>query len=235
VAEGENSDRHRTMPSLGGTSRPARSGAEPRLGGAAALPYLVEALGGEEAHERWRAAQALGEIGEQALVELVEALADPRDNVRKAASAAIYSIGEAGLDALVDALPGADPPTRREIVRLLGMIAAHLEDEQRRTSVLTALVGALARPEAAIRGQAVEALGWLGDPAAVPALLDTLAEDERAVQRKAAAALVSIGGPAVVEGLKRALDDGSPQARRIAAQALEAVERDGEAADPPGL
>ena len=71
-AEAEDSNRDKNLPSLGGASRPDRSGAEPRLGGEAALPYLVEALGGEAAHERWRAAQALGEIGERATAELVD-------------------------------------------------------------------------------------------------------------------------------------------------------------------
>jgi HEAT repeat protein len=225
MAQAEDSKKRQNLPSLGGASRHGHSGAEPRLGGEAALPYLVEALGGEETHERWRAAQALGEIGERATAELVARLGDPRDNVRKAASAALYSMGEGGLDALADALPGADPPTRREIVRLLGLIAAGEADGQVRANVLPLLAGILADPEAGVRGQAVEALGWLDDPAAVPALLAMLADEDGDVRLKAAAALVSIGGLAVAVGLRRALQTGDLEARQLAAQALEAVER----------
>jgi HEAT repeat protein len=209
VAQADDPKERHNLPSLGGASRPARSGAEPRLGGEAALPYLVEALGGEETHERWRAAQALGEIGERATADLVAALGDPRDNVRKAASAALYAIGAGGLPALLDALPGANLPTRREIVRLLGMIAAREADEQVRAAVLSALAGVLADPEAGVRGQAVEALGWLGDPSTVPALLDMLADDDPAVSRLAILALEAVErGGEDADGA----DDGDPPA-----------------------
>ncbi|MEJ2148899.1 MAG: HEAT repeat domain-containing protein, partial [Chloroflexota bacterium] len=93
MARTKHSKERANLPSLGGATKPTRSGAEPRLGGEAALPYLVGALSGEETHERWRAAQALGQIGGRATAELVEALGDPRDNVRKAASTALYAIG----------------------------------------------------------------------------------------------------------------------------------------------
>jgi HEAT repeat protein len=209
VTQADDPKERHNLPSLGGASRSARSGAEPRLGGEAALPYLVEALGGEETHERWRAAQALGEIGERATADLVAALGDPRDNVRKAASAALYAIGAGGLPALLDVLPGANPPTRREIVRLLGMIAAREADEQVRAAVLSALTGGLADPEAGVRGQAVEALGWLGDPSTVPALLDMLADDDPAVSRLAILALEAVErGGEDADGA----DDGDPPA-----------------------
>jgi HEAT repeat protein len=230
VVEAENSKGQNNLPSLGGANKPTRSGAEPRLGGEAALPYLVGALGGEETHERWRAAQALGQIGGRAITELVEALGDPRDNVRKAASTALYAIGEAGLAPLIDSLPEADPPTRREIVRLVGMIGAQAPDEEPRAAVLSALAGALAEPDAVVRAQAVEGLGWLGDPAAVPDLLDALADGEETVRLKAASALVLIGGGQAAEGLRQAASEGDPEVRRLAAWTLEAVER-GEAAN----
>jgi HEAT repeat protein len=231
VAGAKHSKGQNNLPSLGGANKPTRSGAEPRLGGEAALPYLVGALGGDETHERWRAAQALGQIGGRAIAELVEALGDPRDNVRKAASTALYAIGEAGLAPLIEALPEANPPTRREIIRLLGMIGAQAADEELRAAALAALAGVLAEPDAAVRAQAVEGLGWLGDPAVVPDLLDALADADDDVRLKAASALVLIGGAQAAEGLRRAASEGDPEVRRLAAWTLEAVERGNDSID----
>jgi HEAT repeat protein len=230
VAKAESSKQKHNLPSLGGASRSGQTGAEPRLGGEAALPYLVEVLEGEETHERWRAALALGQIGDKAIADLVMALGDPRDGVRKAASTALYAIGEAALTPLIDALPEAEMPTRREIIRLLGMIGAQTADEGPRGMLLSVLTEALDEPEAGVRAGAVEALGWLRDPAAIPALLDALADDDGDVRLNAAAALIAIGGPEAAEGLKRVGSNDDPAVRRLAAQALEAVER-GEAAD----
>jgi hypothetical protein len=68
--------------------------------GVAALPELREALKDADASVRWRAVQAISQIGEAALADLQEALKDPDSSVREAAAAGLEQMGKAALPAL---------------------------------------------------------------------------------------------------------------------------------------
>ncbi|MCP4695648.1 MAG: NACHT domain-containing protein [Gammaproteobacteria bacterium] len=90
---------------------------------------------------------------------------------------------------------------------------------------VTPLLEAVNSQDAAVRGKAVEALGNLKDPQAVPVLLNLLKTDTQSLVRaKAAEVLGGFKEPAAVPALLTALqDDGAFFVRRRAAQALSQI------------
>jgi HEAT repeat protein len=85
---------------------------------------------------------------------------------------------------------------------------------------LAGLVRLLERGDPSVRHLAAEALGDLGDPAALPALLTALAgPDEEGVRWRAAEGLARLGEPAVA-GLAALAEDGDPDVRWKAIVAL---------------
>ena len=93
------------------------------------------------------------------------------------------------------------------------------------------LLAALGDADADVREAAAEALGQIGDAAAVPGLLAALGDADWRVRRAAAAALGQIGAPAV-PGLLAALRYAEEDVREAAAAALREI---GDAAAVPGL
>jgi len=82
------------------------------------------------------------------------------------------------------------------------------------------LLAALGDANADVREAATEALGEIGDAAAVPGLLAALGDANADVRRAAAAALGEIGDAAAVPGLLAALGDADWRVRQAAARAL---------------
>ncbi len=75
-----------------------------------------------------------------------------------------------------------------------------------------------------VRQAVAEALGRIGDAAAVPALTKALDDQLPAVRGAAVEALGQIGDAAAVPALTKALDDQQPAVRETAAKALERIE-----------
>lgn len=103
---------------------------------------------------------------------------------------------------------------RRRIVSVAGI--RRMKDRQD----VPGLIGALQNPDPAVQYDAVEALGELRDPFAVPALMAALTGDHYSgIRWKAAEALGKIGSPAV-PSLIKALDNPDPDIRWKAAVTL---------------
>ena len=75
------------------------------------------------------------------------------------------------------------------------------------------------------RWKAAEALGRMGDPAAVEPLIDTLWDDDSRVRLKAAWALGQIGDQRAIRPLQRLYRMENEWAQEIIAQALEEIKR----------
>lgn len=128
-------------------------------------------------------------------------------------------------DRVLDALDSAEFDSHQQALftRLAGRTADPRQVER--------FITLLASDDQMLRAAAADALGWIGDPRAVPPLLviiDT-PDDQEAVREIAAEALGKLGDTAAVPPLIDVLGDNSDWLRRAAAQSL------GELGDPRAI
>jgi HEAT repeat protein len=202
------------------------------IGHVSAVPILIEALKDGSKHVRLRAkasnsgvrqqaAKALGKIGHvSAVPALIEALKDGGEHVRSRAAEALGAIGDdTAVPALIVALKDSDEYVRKRATEALVKIGK---------PAVPALIAALKNGNKHV----AEALGAIGDDAAVPALIVELNWwSGEHVRKSATEALVKIGKPAV-PALIAALNDSNSGVRGGAAKALEAI---GDTAAVPAL
>ncbi|MGM0447773.1 MAG: HEAT repeat domain-containing protein [Methanobacteriota archaeon] len=199
---------------------------------------LRDALGSDSAAVRKRAAEFLGEIGEEGDQPTVDGLlraatTDDDPEVRGAAVDALDEIGEEALQQLLKELTGgggdaeAEWVTARKFARALEadrpelrMAAANALGRLDDASGLQALVGALDDEDPRVRLRAAQACGSFANARAVPGLRERLGDDDPRVRRAAANALGTIGTDQALSPLLDLLDDGDGSIRRIAAGAL---------------
>jgi len=199
---------------------------------------LRDALGSDSAAVRRRAAEFLGEVGEEGDQPTVDGLlraatTDDDPEVRGAAVDALDAIGEAALEQLLKELTGggddaeAEWVTARKFARALEadrpelrMAAANALGRLDDASGLQPLVGALDDEDERVRLRAAQACGTFADPRAIPGLRDALGDEDPRVRRAAANALGTIGTDEALSPLLDLLDDGDESIRRIAAGAL---------------
>jgi HEAT repeat protein len=129
-----------------------------------AVPVLVKAvttevgnLHAEEQHGRFRAAWALGAIGEKAVEPLRPALREEKPRVRASAAMAMGRIGPAAAPAAADLISlfdDKDADVRREAVRAMGRIGAEAQE---------LLLAAAQNESPRVRAGAIAALGMTAD------------------------------------------------------------------------
>ena len=177
LARGEPPVRHLAAAALG------------ELGSPAAIPALAAALAGPDVEGvRWRAAEALVRIGPLALEELVPLAVHPDPDVRWKACVALGEIGDRrAAPVLIERLTDLDRFVRGRAVSALVRLGAPAGGP---------LARALEDPDARIRQGAAEALGQIGDPAAMEGLLIAIRDPVESVRRAAAVALLRLN-PAV--------------------------------------
>jgi HEAT repeat protein len=169
----------------------------------------AEELTSSDARVRRSAAFALGKTGALAIYtvpRLVRALKDPDAGVRQAAAFALGEIGPAAWQSAYPALlevlsHDSDSLARRSAALALGNLGKlALTDEDNAVPVVCqALEKALADPDAAVRQNAVWALGRIASKkadAAVSSLCQALADSDSLVRRDAALALAEFGSSA---------------------------------------
>jgi HEAT repeat protein len=182
-----------------------------------AVPQLVEALGSNDPALRWRAARALGSIGDRRAVEALRNTAADQEGLVRAQS--IFALGRLGvtdedsLAVIVAHLTDKDVQVRRASVRALRMIQAP------RATVIPLVVKLLEDSDPAI---AMRALGTIaeGGVEVVPVL--TAALEHKEARYWASLALAEIGPQAkdAVPGLVKVLTDERPEVRLQAVIAL---------------
>jgi HEAT repeat protein len=220
--------------------------------GGPAVESLIEALRDENRSVRERAANALGEIRDTRAVQpLIHALEDEYWPVRKAAVIALGIIGDAGaVEPLLEALQDDEGPVRKAAEEWLHKLGWELDgsvspappdvDAMAATGNVEGLIGALSyERDRKVREAAAEALGNIGDPAAVEPLISLLGDSHSTAfvwpNPAAVEALAKIGAPAV-EPLIGVLDTGKwadhPGSAEIRAGAADAL---GEIGDPQAI
>ncbi|HZR18300.1 MAG TPA: PVC-type heme-binding CxxCH protein [Verrucomicrobiae bacterium] len=181
--------------------------------------------------------------------QTVQLLSDARPAVRKRALFLLGKMGGAAVPPLKEALQGSnspearadavwaltriDTPSARDAVRvaledpsqLVTHAAIHSASLWRDKSAEPQLLRLLASSSAPVQRVAAEALGRIGDKAAVPALLKACAEQhDRVLEHSLTYALIEIDAPA--ETL-RGLAQGNPTVSRLALIALDQMDQGG--------
>ncbi|MDG3007881.1 PVC-type heme-binding CxxCH protein [Paludisphaera mucosa] len=184
-------------------------------------------------------------------VDLAALLCDSRPTVRRRAAAALGALGGGALPALSDvaqrcrvvegrrnavwASARIEGPEARAVARVgltdgdesVRQAAANVVSLTRDADALPLLVAMLEGPSLLNRRVAAEALGRIGDKAAIDALLQALddsAADDRFLHHALTYALIQIGDPpATAVGLRSA----SPRVRRAALMALDQMDGGG--------
>ncbi|RYZ37459.1 MAG: HEAT repeat domain-containing protein [Myxococcaceae bacterium] len=164
------------------------------------LPFLHARLASERKPEvKAAVARTLGDLHHPSSLDPLTAAIDPsasdssEQQVNKAIVGALGKIGDArAVPSLVPLLRNKDNYTRIEAVQVLGALKAK--------PAVDSLI-AMATDEAAepfLNKKAIEALGQIGDPRAIPALLRTLTKERRGVSFyvESSFALYQLGAPA---------------------------------------
>lgn len=188
------------------------------LGDPQATTALVSALSIGDAAIVARAAEALAALQANTAVPALRAvLMDPQVVAPAAAADALAAIGSPeAMDALLGALDSDTmTPARHSAMAAL---------ERLGSSAVTDLQRLVANGSPAAQRNAVEALGWIGDPAAVDSLLVALRNGTGDVRAEAAWALGEIGDPAAITALAAAAAaDANTDVRLVASQALSRI------------
>ncbi len=199
--------------------------------GPSIIPALVRHLHDPHEHVRAIVAVALGHLRALESVPLLTPLVrDPGEVVRQSAVEALGMLACPGPGS-AHTRPGLGRGRRRRTItwsdvwRRRGAVIPPRDPIE---LAVSALDFALADDSAAVRTQAVRALGRIGSPAAAlaPRLIEMLKEPDETVRCQAAQALGQVGGneEATVAALIGLLDDASAPVKESAAQALGAME-----------
>ncbi|MCW5206083.1 HEAT repeat domain-containing protein [Desulfobulbus sp. F5] len=152
---------------------------------------------------RWRAASALGNLGDRSGVpELVKLLADKSTDVRATAARALGNLGDRSIvPELIKLLADKEVVVRCGVLEALG----NLGDR----SIVPELVKLFADKDnvAFVRRGVLEALGKVGDNSVVPELVKLLADKDVDVRNRAAGVLGNLGDSSVVPVLMEMLTD----------------------------
>ena len=207
------------------TTPPAQRPAEPALS-AEARELVDELQHAGSADQRWKAAEALGNLGREArgaVPALAAALRDRNDQVRWRAAEALGKLGPdaaAAVPALVDALDRSDM-LAQEAAKALGRMGGAARP------AVSALASALTRDDVYLRREAAKALVKLGPDAeeAVPVLVEALRDKDRTVRAESCKVLGRIGPAArsAVPALKALLRDPDDLVRVQADEALRRI------------
>ncbi|MBD3193293.1 MAG: hypothetical protein GF308_21845 [Candidatus Heimdallarchaeota archaeon] len=175
---------------------------------------LIKLLMDPNVYERWRAAWALGEMGEKAIEYektvpiLVEALKDREDRVRAMAALALVEMGEKIMEnkktipALTEALEDEDEGVRMNAAAALGGIEEKMVMNEK---TLSLLINALNDKEKGVRGNIALVLGRMGEKAEKiikPLTKALMKEKDKRTRFLIAISLARLEGAKKSEGIK---------------------------------
>jgi HEAT repeat protein len=211
--------------------------------GAQGIPAWRRLLAAPDPEVRWRAAEALGDLGaRQAVPDLARALHDEDQDVARRAAEALASMGSVTeiVRLLEDPSAAVRRRATRQVARLrnertlppLLLLLAHAEPGVRESAAATlGLLGArdaageieklLADEDTDVRQAAANALAALEARERIPALLKLLGDEDGAVRESACSALARLGAREAVPELERLrTEDPSEGVRAAAEEAL---------------
>jgi HEAT repeat protein len=172
---------------------------------ASAVPALMEVLTDDQYSAiRWKAAEALAQIGAPAVEPLIAVLSHEDEDVRWKAAIALGEIGDPrAIEPLIALLRDEDRFVKGRAAYALGLIG---------TPGVDALITALREGDGNLRWGAAIALGNIRDPRSVRPLLTALGDRYENVRLESAAALVEIGSTAVETTREFITTAGEPEA-----------------------
>lgn len=178
-----------------------------RIGGKAAVDFLLAALDDQDSSVRRVVVEALAAVGKGNTVPgLVKALGDSDHDVRLTA---VVALGEGGSGEAAQPLLDATRDTEWSVRTAAAQAVAKVED----STGLEALVGALGTDYLPACIAAAEALGRIGDPRAITPLVATIGGGGEApscdlrLRRSCTKALGGIGKAAAAAQLLRTVED----------------------------
>jgi serine/threonine protein kinase len=190
------------------------------------VAQLMGSLREADGNTRWKAAEALGNLGAQAagaVPALTSLLSDRQETVRWRTAEALGKIGpdaRSAVPALVRGL-SENGLVATESAKALGRIGSGARE------AVPTLAGGLRNPDVYFRREVAKALVRIGPDAAsaVPALIDSLRDKDKVVRLETARALGRMGGAAqtAIPALTEATKDSDDLVKRAAAQSLEAI------------
>ncbi len=197
-----------------------------KTGNTRAIHVLIYALKDKKIRVRRNAVKALGCISEKnpnnpviawvVVPALIKMLKDKSRGVRSDAAEELAKIGNPkAIPALIRTW--MDNKDTSLSLGAFVIIAKKNPGNPEIAKAVTILIGVLKESRDVER--AVETLGEIGDPRAIPALINVLSSEYRSAQNKAVDALVKIGNPAI-PALTKALKDRRWRVRRNALSAL---------------
>jgi len=171
-----------------------------------AIPALVaRALTDINTHPRWRSLWALGAfpketIEEEVIPRLREGLKSSDDRIVWNAAVAMAFFGQEEVAPILDqGLSSKNQFQRWEAAYCLGMV-----HDEASVDLLCRIVSN-PNEDQRLRQEAVNSLGRIGDPGAIPVLIAALKDPAAGIRWRAAIALANIGDPSVIPALKEAL------------------------------
>lgn len=173
---------------------------------AVVAPRLLGAIESASPSEKVAFACVLGWVTDPRIVTRLVALLDAEEPVAEEAAKALRNTGSIADKELVSALERGDSHMRRS---LLPLIAA------KRANV-AAVTACLGDDDPAVRSQACEMLGRIGDPMAVPALFPAIGDADARVSQSAVAAIQSLGSAETEAMAIHAARSGDLRTRRAA-------------------
>jgi hypothetical protein len=152
---------------------------------------------------RWKAAEALVQIGTPAVDPLIAVLSHPEEDVRWKAAIALGEIGDSrAIGPLIELLRDEDRFVKGRAAYALGLIGS---------PAVAGLIRALREGDGNLRWGAAIALGNIRDAQSVFPLLHALGDRYENVRSEAASALVAIGSPVVIAAPEFLRGAGEPE------------------------
>jgi len=177
---------------------------------------LVRLLNHRNPDIQYKAAEALGEIGDVTAVDPLAALlnGETLSGVRWKASEALAKIGAPAVESLITSLSHPDEDVRWKAAIALGEIGSE--------KAINPLIQLLSDDDRFVKSRAALALGMIGKPAVEP-LIHALRQGDGNMRWGAAIALGKVKDPDSVEPLILALADKYENVRAEAAASLAAI------------
>lgn len=185
------------------------------FGDQTAAPALMGLMADEDVEVRRMVAEALGQLENPAAIDALSRMTRDADSeVRANAIESLHRFRDQKLlPVFVAALKDSSAHVRQHAADAIGSFE-NLKTAPR------ALIDALADPNRDVRKEAAQALGNIGDEAAVPALKKLVGDADAQTRRTAVEALKDIGGADAIQALMALLKDPDPEVRKTAAEAL---------------
>ena len=181
------------------------------------LKAIILKLTDEDVDVRWKAAGALGRIGDAKAVDpLIKALNDEHEPVRYTVTGALGRISDIkAVDPLINALKDEYESMRWKAAEALGRMGDN--------RAVDPLINALWDEHEFVRRKAAEALGRIENVRAIEPLIEALKDKDAGVRGSVAEALGRIGDVKAIAPLTEAVNDESIYVRRIAKRTLEEI------------